>query len=82
MKIVLASAMLAGGLVGVVPASAQGVYIGPNGVGVDSGFGYGHRGYYRDRYRDDRRYDRDDGYYEGRSASRGYRHRDYFYDHY
>ena len=56
------------GIVAVTPAAAQGVYIGPNGVGVDSGIHPRHRDndrrYYRDRdegrsvYREDRRYDR------------------------
>ena len=61
MKKILAAALLLGTspLVsgGVVPAAAQGITIGPGGVGVDPG----DRGYREDRgYRDDRddRYDR------------------------
>lgn len=82
MKIVLASAALVTGLLGAAPSFAQGVYIGPNGVGVDSGFGYRHRDCDRDGYRDDRRHDRRDGYYEGRSVSRSYRHRNDYDDRY
>ena len=83
MKSLVAGTVLIAGLAVAVPAMAQGVYIGPGGVGVDSGYGhrysrydddYGRRGY-RDGY--ERR-----GYYEGRSVSPGYGHRNYFYDHY
>ena len=77
MKSLVAGTMLVAGLVVAAPAFSQGIYVGPGGVGVDSGFGYGrgHRDVYRDRgYRDD--YGRR-GYYEGRSVSRGYGHRDY-----
>ncbi len=74
MKLLLASTVLATGLISAVPTMAQGVYIGPNGVGVDTGLGYRHRDYDRDSYRDYGRYGRGDRYYEGRSVSRGYRH--------
>jgi hypothetical protein len=41
------------------PTLAQGVYIGPGGVGVDVGRpGWRDRDYYRDDYRDDYRYER------------------------
>lgn len=71
MKLLLAGLLTASTLAVAAPAMAQGVYIGPNGVGV----GIGHRHY------DD--YDRDRGdyygrrhFYEGRSAYDG-RDRDY-----
>ena len=41
------------------PTLAQGVYIGPGGVGVDVGRpGWRERDYYRDDYRDDYTYER------------------------
>jgi hypothetical protein len=40
------------------PAVAQGVYIGPGGVGIDTG-----RPAYRERYYDERYYDRSDRSY-------------------
>ena len=41
------------------PTLAQGVYVGPGGVGVDVGRpGWRDRDYYRDDYRDDYRYER------------------------
>ena len=74
MRNILACSLIALGMTAVAaPAMAQGVYIGPRGVGVDSGIR--HHGYDRDRgYRDN-----DRGYFEGRSAYRdGYhpRYRD------
>ena len=53
------------------PLAAQGIYVGPGGVGVDPGIRL-HRD--RDRDRDYRYRDRE-GYYEGRSIDRDrYRH--------
>jgi hypothetical protein len=73
MNKLIACSLLALGVASVTPALAQGVYVGPNGVGVDTGVRH-----YRD-YDGDRgdRY-RDGGYYEGRSSYDGYRrhHRD------
>ena len=74
MRNILACSLIALGMTAVAaPAMAQGVYIGPGGVGVDTGIRHG---YDRDRgYRD-----HDRGYYEGRSVYRdrdrdGYRSR-------
>src|SRR2546423_11643641 len=48
------------------PTLAQGVYIGPGGVGVDVGRpGWRERDYYRDDYRDDYTYERR---YRGRAC--------------
>ena len=74
MKYVLTAAVIGMGVIAAAPASAQGVYIGPGGVGVDTGVRR-HDEYRRDRYRDEdygeRRFD------EGRSVYRdGERFRD------
>jgi hypothetical protein len=64
-------AVIAASLGAITPVAAQGVYIGPNGVGVDTGvrpYRDHDRDYYRDRDRDVR---------EGRSA---YERRDHRYD--
>ena len=70
MRSILIATFVGAATLAAVPAFAQGVYIGPGGVGIDSGIGhrydrddYRDRGYYRDRdaYRRDR-------FYEGRSA--------------
>ena len=70
MKSILAGSLIALTAVVATPVLAQGVYVGPGGVGVDIGR---HRDYDRDNYRYERGY-------EGRSAyrDRGYHHyRDY-----
>ena len=78
MRKIMICTMLALGVTAVTPALAQSVYVGPNGVGVDTGIRH-HRDYERDRY--DRYHDRDS--YEGRSV---YSDRDYgdrgYRDHY
>ena len=68
MKSILAGSLIAMMVAGATPVLAQGVYLGPNGVGVDIGR-HRDRDYDRDSYRDDRGY-------EGRSVYRdgGYRH--------
>ena len=72
MKTLIAGTLLLAGIAVAAPAVAQGIYVGPGGVGVDTGLGYGRRGYDRD-YRDDGyRHQRDT--YEGRSAYRGDRY--------
>lgn len=83
MKSLVAGMLLVAGLAVAAPAMAQGVYIGPGGVGVGNGYEYGggHRDGYegRGRYRDGYRRR---GNYEGRSVAPGHGHRNYFYDHY
>jgi hypothetical protein len=61
MKSILACSLIAMTIVGATPVLAQGVYVGPNGVGVD--VGRPHRDWDRDHYRQYR----DD---EGRSVYR------------
>ncbi len=62
---VLYGTLLALALGAAVPAAAQGIYVGPNGVGVDTG---AHR-IYRDHDRDnDTNYYRDRDRHEGRSV--------------
>ena len=64
--------LIGAGLLVAAPAFAQGVYIGPGGIGVDTGIHRYRDDYYRGR---DREYDRDRGPYEGRSVYRdGYGH--------
>ena len=64
MRNILACSLIALGMSAIAaPVMAQGVFIGPNGVGVDTGI---HRHHDYDRgYRD-----HDRGYYEGRSVYR------------
>ena len=69
MKSILAGSLIAMAVAGSTPVLAQGVYLGPNGVGVDIG-GRHHRDYDRDGYRYDRGY-------EGRSAYRDGEYRRY-----
>ncbi len=88
MRSILAATILGAATLVAVPAFAQGVYVGPGGVGVDTGIGRGYdrgdydRGYdrRRDEYRRDRRYEGRSAYegreYEGRGRG------NYFYDHY
>ena len=66
MRKTMAYTLIALGTVLATPVVAQGVYVGPNGVGADTGFRH-HHDYDRDR--DYGRRDRD-GNYEGRSAYR------------
>ena len=68
MRHVLTAGIIGLGLFVAAPASAQGIYIGPGGVGVDSGLRRHRDDYYRDRDRD---YDRGRETYEGRSVYRG-----------
>ena len=57
MRTILLAAVALGGLLTInTPASAQGIYFGPGGVGSDDGRRYG-RGYDRE-YDDERRYRR------------------------
>ena len=67
MRNIAACSLIALGMVAVTaPAMAQGVYVGPGGIGVDSGIRHGYdRGYDRDR---EYRHDRD--FREGRSVYR------------
>ncbi len=66
MRHLLMAALIGVGTTAALPVFAQGLYIGPGGVGVDSGI---HRGYDRDRdaYRGRDEY-RGRRTYEGRSA--------------
>ncbi len=72
MRSLLAATLIGTATLVAAPAFAQSVYIGPGGVGVDSGLGRGY-GYGHDDYRD-RGYDRGrdeyrrNRFYEGRSA--------------
>lgn len=76
MKKTFAFSMIALGALVATPVMAQGVYVGPGGVGVDTGLRH-HRYYDSDR---DYGY-RDRGAFEGRSAYRdGYRRRSDRYD--
>lgn len=75
--LLLSSPLLFGGL--IAPAAAQGVYIGPGGVGVDAGPRYrDDRDYDRERYRDRERFRGRDRYDDERARRR--RHRDEYYD--
>ena len=65
MRHVLTAGIIGMGLFMTAPASAQGIYIGPGGVGVDTGIHRHRDDYYRDRDRD---YGRDRETYEGRSV--------------
>lgn len=68
MKTVLTASIIGLGLLSAAPVMAQGVYVGPGGVGVDTGI-HPYRGYDRDwAWRNHHR-----DYYEGRSA---YEYRD------
>ena len=73
MKKIVTISALAAGLFSVTPVFAQGVYLGPGGVGVDVGPRY-HRDY--DRRDDYRRYNED----EGRSVYRYHDRRDRYDD--
>ena len=66
MKNVLTAALIGSSMMIAAPAFAQGVYVGPGGVGFDSGI-HRDRDYYRDRDRDHYRGERS---YEGRSVFR------------
>ena len=73
MKTFITGTILLAGLAVTAPAMAQGIYIGPGGVGVGTG-SYGYDRGYRDH--GDRDYRRD-GNYEGRSVYREHRRSDY-----
>ncbi len=60
MKAMLACSLAAGVLLGASPVLAQGVYVGPDGVGVDSGLRR-HHDYDRHRYDDYQRHHYDEG---------------------
>ena len=72
MRSIIAATLIGTATLVAAPAFAQGVYIGPGGVGIDSGvrhgYGYGQRDYGDRGYERGRDTYRRDRFYEGRSA--------------